>query len=120
MKTTTLFCVALFVICPITAMAQDEPTKLRNNPISRPASDFIVDDRIFSMSDESVSATLELQATMIGSVNKLANVGGQIIKPGDEIQGHVLVSIHERYAVFSRNGELTTVYVKPELAKDDE
>ena len=56
---------------------------------------------------------------MIGSTNKLANVGGRILKRGDEVQGYVLVAIHEQYAVFRKNGENVTVYVKP-LAEDDE
>ena len=56
---------------------------------------------------------------MIGSVNKLANVDGRILKRGDEVEGYLLVAIHEQYAVFRRNGEDIEVYVKP-LAEDDE
>ena len=105
---------------PLMSVAQDGPPALRNNPFSRPPSDVIVDDRVSPRAAETVDTSLELQATMIGTVNKLANVGGRIIKPGDEIQGHTLVEIHERYAVFRRNGQDMTVYVKPDLAENDE
>ncbi len=112
---------ALFVLVwPLISSAQDGPPTLRNNPFSRPPSDVIIDDRVSVRPEEAESSSLELQATMIGTVNKLANVDGRILKPGDEIQGHVLVAIHERYAVFRRNGKNTTVYVKPQLAENDE
>ena len=83
-------------------------------------SDVIIDDRVSMRTEETVSSSLDLQATMIGTANKLANVDGRILKPGDEIQGHVLVAVHERYAVFRRNGKNTTVHVKPQLAENDE
>ena len=103
---------------PLVALAQDGPPALRNNPFSRPPSHVIVDERISPRTDEAVSTSLELQATMIGTVSRLANVGGRIIKPGDEIQGHRLVAVHERYAVFRRNGQDTTVYVKPQQVEN--
>ena len=75
--------------------------------------------------DEVVSPVPELQATMIGSINRLANVGGRILKTGEEIQGYVITEIHEQYAVFERGGRRMTVYVKPlfaaeQSAEDDE
>ncbi len=110
---------ALLVWPPI-ATAQDGPPALRNNPFSRPPSDVIVDDRVSVRTEEIANASLELQATMVGTVNRLANVDGRILRPGDEIHGHVLVAVHERYAVFRRNGKNRTVYVKPQLAENDE
>ena len=101
---------------PLLSTAQDGPPELRNNPFARPPSHVIVDDRVSVRTEEPPSDPLELQATMIGTSNRLANVGGRILKPGDEFEGHVLVAVHERYAVFRRNGKDTTVYVKPELA----
>lgn len=100
---------------PLLAAAQDGPPALRNNPFSRPPSNAFIDDRVSVMSEEAASDPLTLQATMIGTRSRLANVGGRIIKPGDEIEGHRLVAVHERYAVFRRNGKDTTVYVKPQI-----
>jgi len=102
----------------LTSVAADGPPQLRKNPFSRPPSNVTIDDRVSIRDDEVVSDSFELQATMIGTVNKLANVDGRILKPGDEIQGHVLVAIHERYAVFRRNGKDTTVYVKPQQVRN--
>ncbi len=99
---------------PLLAAAQDGPPELRNNPFSRPSSNVVIDDRVSVRTDEPASDPLELQATMIGTSNRLANVGGRILRPGDEFEGHVLVAVHERYAVFRRNGRDTAVYVKPE------
>ena len=113
---------ALLVLLPASfplAAAAEAPPVLSNNPFSRPPSEAIRDVRPIPESEGRMGSALELQATMIGSVNKLANVGGRILKLGDEVQGYVLVAIHEQFAVFRRNGEDTTVYVKP-LAKDDE
>ena len=118
MKTQVLIA-ALFVLgFSQVVVAQDGPPPLTNNPFSRPPSDVIIDDRISVRSDEIESPTLELQATMIGSVNKLANVGGRILRTGDEVQGYRIVEIHEQYAVFERDGRRTTVYVKPLFAAD--
>ena len=101
------------------ADAAEVPPALSHNPFSRPPSEVIRDIRPDPAGKGRINFVLELQATMIGSVNKLANVGGRILKPGDEVHGYVLVAIHEQYAVFRKNGEDTTVYVKP-LAEDDE
>ena len=113
MKTISIIALVLVASWPLAIAAQDEPPALQQNPFSRPPSDVILDDRVSVRVDDAESPTLELQATMIGSINKLANVSGRILKRGDEVQGYVLVAIHEQYAVFERDGRRTTVYVKP-------
>lgn len=118
MRVLALKIALLAIAWPQTSSAQEGPPELRSNPFSRPPSNVFIDDRVSPRAEEPESDPLTLQATMIGTVSKLANVDGRIMKPGDEIQGHVLVAIHERYAVFRRNGKNTTVYVKPELAED--
>ena len=100
---------------PLVALTQDGPPALRNNPFSRPPSNAFIDDRVSARTEETASDSLTLHATMIGTTSRLANVDGRILKPGDEVQGHLLVAIHERYAVFRRNGRDTTVYVKPQI-----
>ncbi|MBT8066248.1 MAG: hypothetical protein KJO09_03330 [Gammaproteobacteria bacterium] len=62
--------------------------------------------------------TLPLLATMVGRVNRLANVGGRILKPGDDYQGYRLVTIHEDSVVFERRGETITVFVKSPDTED--
>ena len=118
MKIPGLIIVAMLLAAPV--LAQDEPPVIRNNPFSRPPSDVIIDDRVSMTADEVTVETPELQATMIGSINRLANVGGRILKIGDRVDGYRIAEIHEQYAVFEREGRRTTVYVKPLFADDEE
>lgn len=115
-----LICAVLQVAAMPGAYAAGEPPTLSHNPFSRPSSEVSNDDvRIVDVDDAS-GPTLALRATMVGPASRLANVGGHILKAGDEIRGYVLVAVHEDYAVFRKSGELTTVYVKPQLVEDDD
>jgi hypothetical protein len=118
--TAILASLALVSACPLSANAADGPPELSRNPFSRPSSEVIRSVQSVFEPDNGNSETLDLQATMIGSRNRLANVAGRILKPGDEIEGYRLVAVHERYAVFRRDSKMITVYVKPHLAEDDE
>ena len=100
--------------------ANGEPPALAHNPFSRPPSEVIREERSAVENNDGSGPTLALQATMVGESSRLANVDGRVLKPGDEIQGYLLVAIHEQYAVFERDGNPTIVYVKPLLAEDDE
>lgn len=110
---------ALSPAVPLLADSPESPPALKHNPFSRPPSEVLRSSPMEPGRDRATSLLPELQATMIGSVNKLANVGGRILKRGDEVEGYLLVAIHEQFAVFRRNGEDIKVYVKP-LAEDDE
>ena len=100
--------------------AANEPPTLVHNPFSRPSSEVTRERASIIERVDSDGATLDLQATMIGGTNRLANVAGRILKPGDEIEGYELIAVYEQYAVFRRNNEMMTVFVKPHLAEDDE
>lgn len=118
----TLITLAVLVLLPtgfLLADTDERAPALQHNPFSRPPSEVLQRMPTESGRDSGTNSMPLLQATMIGSVNKLANVGGRILKRGDEVQGYVLVAIHEQFAVFRKNGEDITVYVKP-LAEDDE
>lgn len=117
--TIILAVIALLVADALWADSLEIPPALTHNPFSRPPSEVL--RRSPAESGRDVGATLipDLQATMIGSATRLANVGGRILKRGDEVDGYLLVAIHEQYVVFRRNGEDIDVYVKP-LAEDDE
>jgi len=118
MKIPSLIAVLLIVACSQAAAAEDGPPPLRNNPFSRPPSDVVIEDRVSGRSEQIPNPTIELQATMIGSTNRLANVDGRIVEIGDVVNGHVVVEILERSAVFERNGTRTKIYVKPLLAEE--
>lgn len=100
--------------------AADEPPALSHNPFSRPPSEVLDDDRGVVERDDGSGPMLVLQATMIGHTNRLANVAGRILKPGDEISGYKLIAVFEEFAIFERDGKSITVYVKPNPAEEDE
>ena len=103
---------------PASSVAANAPPTLSHNPFSRPSSAVIRPQRSAVEQSDAAVPTLPLQATMIGSVNRLANVGGRILKAGDDYEGYQLIAIHERHAVFERDGRKMTVYVKPQPADD--
>ncbi len=105
---------------PVLLFAADKPPALSNNPFSRPSSEVIRVETVVVESDDGSGPNIPLQATMIGSVNRLANVGGRILKTGDEFEGYRLVDIREQYVVFKKAGRPITVYVKPLLADNEE
>ena len=101
------------------AMAE-EPPALEHNPFSRPPSERLavalgpsgpVDDGIVE---------IDLRATMASGSSTLANVDGRVIRPGDEVDGYLLLEVLEDRAVFQRGEKRLTVYVKPDLVEDDE
>jgi hypothetical protein len=115
-----IFCSVIATTWLPAASANDEPPALAHNPFSRPAAEANNIDRGVADTGVRSGSTLILRATMVGPAEHLANVAGRILKPGDEIHGYLLVSIHEEHAVFKKDGKLTTVYVKPQLVEDDD
>ena len=109
--------VILFSAMPA-ARGADEPPALSSNPFSRPPSAAIRTEHRDD-GDEGSTSRLPLQATMVGRNNRLASVGGRILQRGDDYEGYRLLSIHERHAVFERNGQSMIVYVRPEQTDDD-
>ncbi len=118
--TAILVCSALATAWLPSLAAADDPPMLVHNPFSRPPSEVTRARDSVIERDDGDGETIDLRATMIGGVSKLANVAGRILKPGDEIEGYKLIAVYERYAVFRRNNEMMTVYVRPNLAEDDE
>ena len=116
---TVLTCMAL-ALWPVLLVAADAPPALSHNPFSRPPSEVIRMDNVIVESDDGSGPNIPLHATMVGSLNRLANVGGRVLRPGDDYKGYRLVAIHEQYVVFQRAGRPITVYVKPLLADNAE
>ena len=92
---------------------------MRGNPFARPPS-VVITPRLSEPRVDGDPTGLELRATLVGSRDRLANVAGKTLRPGDEFQGYTLVQVLEDRAVFARAGKRLTVFVKPELEEDDE
>jgi hypothetical protein len=101
------------------AWAEDAPS-LQHNPFARPQSDIplLMADPLNS--DRVPPGEILLTAVMVSSGDRLAHVNGVVMRPGDEVYGNKLLRVHEDRVVFSKDGEESTVYVKPELNEDDE
>lgn len=100
--------------------AAAEPPPLAHNPFSRPPSVVLRADVEQSFTNDSPLSILELNATMVSSSDRLANIRGRILRPGDEIQGYTLLHVYEDRAVFARDDNRLTVFVKPDLVESDE
>lgn len=111
---------SVIVLLACGAAADEAAPELRHNPFSRPPSERTISARDIGLGSSVVPSAIALQATMVAGSNKLANVGGRILRPGDEIQGYSLQQVFEDRAVFSREGKQLTVYVKPERAAEDD
>ena len=109
--------VMIAMLLPMTSSA-GEPPPLENNPFSRPPAPVIREE---IRADVGTADTpLIVIATMVSANTTLANVEGIVMRPGQEIDGYLLKRVYEDRAVFERNGDELTVYVKPELEEDDE
>lgn len=114
-----IFLVAAAVLLGAPAAADVPERELRNNPFSRPPSRVVRESGPSVLPDGTVQP-IELRATLVTGRHGLANVAGRILKPGDEVAGYTLLRVYEDRAVFRQAGRTVTVYVKPELAEDDE
>jgi hypothetical protein len=100
------------------AVAGAEPPPLQKNPFSRPPAPAIPE--VMRGNAESRSTTPVLVATMVSTRGAFANVDGIVLRPGQEIHGYLLKRVYENRAVFERNGDEVTVFVKPELEEDND
>ncbi|MDJ0747869.1 MAG: hypothetical protein QNJ11_00230 [Woeseiaceae bacterium] len=94
-----------------------EPPPLTNNPFSRPPAPLI--NEAIRHEGDTATTPLVVIATMVSSTSALANIEGQVLRPGQEINGYLLKRVYENRAVFERDGNELTVYVKPELEEND-
>ncbi len=94
-----------------------EPPPLQNNPFSRPPTPLI--NEAARPDGDAATTPLIVIATLVSSTSSFANIEGQVLRPGQEINGYLLTRVYEDRAVFERDGNELTVYVKPELEETD-
>ena len=110
----------LTVTAPGTPVCADEPPELEHNPFTRPYSKIDVNRANVDDADSGPMPAIDLKATLVGGSKGSANIAGRVLRPGDEVGSYRLVRVYEDRAVFSRDGEYLTVYVKPELNENNE
>lgn len=89
-----------------------------NNPFTRPG---YTADRPLPTAMEprpEIMEPLQLKATLIAGSRTLADINGEILAPGDEIQGHRLIRINEGEAVLRKDGTFLTLSVYDEKKED--
>ncbi len=110
--------ILIIVALPAAGVVADGAPTLEHNPFARPPSKTpeSVRGEVFGVP----AGTIVLTATMVSSGRRLAHVNGVVMRPGDELDGNKLLRVFEDRAVFLKDGEESTVFVKPELNEDDE
>lgn len=99
-----LLAALLTLVAALPAMADDTPTALlHHDPFRRPAPPLAP-----RTSDPATPAPAVWQPTLRGvllaGAGSLANVDGQMVGIGDHIEGHRLVSVSDRQAIFEKDG----------------
>lgn len=107
------------LILPLPGAQAAEPAPLTHNPFSRPPS-AVPRDIAPLIADDGTPQPIDLRVTMVASNDRLANVAGRTLRPGEEMRGYTLLRVYEDRAVFLRAGKELTIYVKPDLVEDDE
>ena len=101
----------LAALAAVTAAVGDdtEPVSL-TNPFERPS--WLSEAREVVDVARPAKAGIDLRATLLGEPS-LANVGGKIIEPGEEVAGYTLLSVSEGAAEFSDGESTIEVRVRP-------
>ena len=94
----------LILLTTLPATASDAPpVLLRHDPFRRPAPPLAP-----RTTDPAAPAPAAWQPTLRGvllaGAGSLANVDGQMVGIGDRIEGHRLVSVSDRQAIFEKDG----------------
>lgn len=113
-----LLFLGLVLHCPAPASSA-EPPRIAHNPFSRPPSAVLDSVDIESTSLAEAPELIQLNATMVARGSQLANVEGQILRPGDDFKGYTLRFVYEDRAVFERGTRRITVFVKPDLDHEE-
>ena len=114
-----MFGLILLTLMPAANLYAEDHVPLLNNPFVRPPSEVTLRSNSSFAEDGSIRI-IELQATMVIANTGLANVGGRIFRPGDDVDGYTLLQVYEDRAIFSRDGKRLTIFVKPQLEEDDD
>jgi len=107
--------IAILSMTPLISAFSAEPSFLRRNPFVSPLEQG-ANGSAGADAARMSSAELKLKGILLSGGQPLVNFGGQIMAPGDEVAGYLLVSVGEREAVFNRNGQIITMslYAEPE------
>ena len=103
--------ILVIMIFMTVAHAESGSISLKKNPFKRPV--FVSDKNKTSFATtSSLGDELDLRAAMFAGKNSLVNIGGNIVRIGEEINGYRLMSVLEDKVIFSKNNSLFTISLK--------
>ena len=110
----TLIFLQLMLLSPA---AQAVELVLKNNPFERP----LMTDK--SKPDQTAPAQaaltlMTLRATMAAGPDSLANIGGEILGIGQQINGYTLLAVHPRHVVLEKNETQKTLSIDNDTEKN--
>ena len=88
-----------------------EPTILQTNPFLRPTHEEINSGNSNSTTNKTPVGSMRLRGIMRANSNSVANIDGEIISIGQQIQGYRLISVQQRHIVLDRNGTQITLSI---------
>ena len=108
--------------CVTLVMADSRAMTLRNNPFSQPEKQAVAAKQEGNVNkQENTTPTKKLRAVIVSDIMPMANLDGQIIKIGEEVDGYKLLAVKEAEAVFEWQGEKHTLTLRNnDLEKTDE
>lgn len=92
---------------------------LQNNPFLRPGHENINSENSNSTSNKKPVGSMQLRGIMRANSNSVANIDGEIISIGQQIQGYTLISIQQRHIVLERSGTKITLSIDNETVSND-
>lgn len=101
--------VALVVLVTMAANAE----RLRRDPFQPPAEFADAVARPNALTGRT-GGKLEVRGILLAGDQSLVNLGGEIIGPGEEANGYLLLEVAEDHAVFQRGEEIVTLSLDPE------
>ena len=113
----------LALAATVSSHAQADDRPLRHDPFTRPALALLSAGN--ARGADAVAEALpppppwspHLTAVMIAGRESLAVVDGEIVRLGEEIDGHRLVQVRDREAVFQKGSKRSVVEIRTTLSK---
>jgi hypothetical protein len=114
MSTVTGRIAWIVAVALVTVAASAE--RLRRDPFQPPADYADAPSRPDAIAGTR-SSRPEIRGILFAGGRSLVNLGGEIIGPGEEASGYLLLEVAEDHAVFRRGDEIVTLSLDPD---DDE
>ena len=96
-----------------------EPTILQTNPFLRPTHGEVNSGNSNSTLNKTPVGSMRLRGIMRANSNSVANIDGEIISIGQQIQGYTLISVQQRHIVLERSGTQITLSIDNETGGND-